>query len=115
LTKRLLERDPLTGTERWFEYDPVEKTVSIRTIQDAEPILELNKALQTHDDGYSKTREWRRAASIPNSLIYQWLQEDGIDVFNKNHWPAVVRKLDSIEYRHLRTAPGQIGKRVRHM
>jgi hypothetical protein len=115
MTKRLLERDPLTGTERWFEYDPVTKECSIETVQDVEPILEMNKALQTHNDGYSKTREWRRAASIPNTLIYEWLTKEGIDVYNADHWPAVVRKLDSIEYRYLRTADGQIGKRVRHM
>ena len=115
MTKRLLERDPDTGTTRWFEYDPVTKKVSIETRQDVEPILDLNKSLATENDGYDSRRELRRVASIPNTLIYEWLEKEGIDVWNKDHWPAVARKLDSNEYAYLRTAPGRIGKRVRHL
>jgi hypothetical protein len=113
---RLLERDPLSGIERWFSYDPIAKKSSIKTLQNVDEILDWNKTLANHDgDGYSPSREWRRAASIPTVLIHKWLAEEGIDVFNDDHWPAVVKKLDSIEYQYLRTAPGRIGKRARHM
>ena len=71
-----------------------------RRLLDVEPILERNKALQNegHRGGF-----WWRAASIPNVVIEKWLREDGIDVFNKDHWPAVRRRLNSSEYRWLRT------------
>ena len=113
---RLLEKDALTGIERWFSYDSATKQCSIKTLQDVTEILEWNKTLCNHDgDGYSPSREWKRVADIPCVVITKWLTEEGIDVYNQNHWPAVARKLDSIEYRYLRTAPGRIGTRTRHM
>lgn len=113
---RLLEKDPLTGIERWFQYDSSTKKSTIKTLQDVTEILEWNKVQQNHgDDGYNKDKSWRRAAEIPVTVIHKWLREEGIDVYNNDHWPAVVKKLDSIEYRYLRTHPGRIGKRVRHM
>ena len=115
MTKRLLSKDPLTGIERWFEYDSVTKTCQIRTLQNVEDILNHNKALATHNDGYDKRREFRRVASIPVTLQHQWLAEEGIDVYNKDHWDAVAKKLDSNEYAYLRTAPGRLGKRSRHI
>lgn len=73
---------------------------------DVEPLLELNKALATSGDGYTPSRELRRAASIPLAVIEKWRNELGVDVFNPDHMPAVRRLLNSSEYRHLRTAPG---------
>ena len=115
MSKRLLEKDPMTGIERWFEYDSLTKTSTIHTLQDVTSIIEWNKAAQTHNDGYTKDRSWRRAGEIPAVIISKWLHEEGIDVYNPDHWDAVAKKLDSNEYLYLRTAPGRIGKRTRHM
>ncbi|MBP2311887.1 hypothetical protein [Azospirillum soli] len=76
--------------------------------QDCTPILDRNKALQNDGDGYSPSRELRRVASIPNVLIEKWLNEEGINLFDPDHWPAIQRKLNSSEYLYLRTAPGQV-------
>lgn len=75
---------------------------------DVEPILELNKALATSGDGYSPSRELRRAASIPLAIVEKWKNELGIDVFNPDHREAVRRLLNSSEYLYLRTAPGRL-------
>jgi hypothetical protein len=75
---------------------------------DVEPILELNKALAASGDGYSPSREWRRAASIPLAIVEKWRNELGVDVFNPDHKPAVRRLLNSSEYLYLRTAPGRL-------
>lgn len=75
---------------------------------DVEPILEINKALAASGDGYSPSRELRRAASIPCAIIEKWRNELGVDLYNPDHMPAVRRLLNSNEYRHLRTAPGQL-------
>jgi hypothetical protein len=75
---------------------------------DVEPLLEANKALATSGDGYSPSRELRRAASIPMAIIEKWKNELGVDVFNPDHRPAVRRLLNSNEYRFLRTAPGRL-------
>ena len=75
---------------------------------DVEPLLEANKALYTSGDGYSPSREWRRAASIPMAIVEKWRNEYGVDVFNPDHMPAVKRLLNSNEYLYLRTAPGHL-------
>lgn len=70
--------------------------------------LDQNKALANHDDGYvSSAREMRRVAYIPDPVILMWRQE-GIDVFDPEHSDAVNKKLNSSEWRHLRTAPGSL-------
>jgi len=109
MTRRLLDHDPLTGISEFHIYDAVTDRTIIETVQDVEPILERNKALQNIDDGgWSPTRALRRAATIPDIIILKWRNEEGIDVFDPNHWPAVKRKLNSNEYRWLRTAPGHL-------
>ncbi len=76
-------------------------------IQDVEPVLERNKALLTHDDGYSPSRDMRRIASVPNIIIEQWLKE-GVNVFDPNCEAEVMRRLNSSDWAHLRTAGGKI-------
>jgi hypothetical protein len=75
---------------------------------DVEPLLEHNKVLQTLNDGYSPSRELRRAASIPMAIIEKWKNEMGVDVFNPDHLPKVRQLLNSSEYLWLRTAPGRL-------
>lgn len=78
-----------------------------KATQDVEPILDRNKRLASLNDGYTPTREMRRAASIPIVILYQWMQE-GVDYRDKNCWPEIRRRLNSPEWRHLRTAPGRL-------
>lgn len=82
---------------------------AIETIQDVEPILERNKAMQNDGSGgWSPTRDFRRAASIPDVVILQWKKQYGVDIHNPDHWPAVKKLLNSSEWQWLRTAPGRL-------
>jgi hypothetical protein len=78
---------------------------------DVEPLLELNKALAASGDGYSPSRELRRAATVPNIIIEKWKNEHGIDLSNPDHMPKVLELLDSNEYAFLRTAPGVLSRK----
>ena len=80
----------------------------VEAVQDLAPILERNKALAVAGDGYSPSRELRRAASIPAVVAEKWRNELGIDVFDPDHWPAVRRLLNDPEWRWLRTAEGRL-------
>jgi hypothetical protein len=73
-------------------------------------VLEANKALYSLNDGYSPSREWKRAASIPMAVIEKWKSELGVDFFNPNDRPRVYALLDSHEYLYLRTAPGRLSR-----
>lgn len=106
-TKRLLEHDEFSGLTEVF-HPGMDGKWAIESIQDVEPILDKNKALHNHDDGYSPSREMRRAATIPNIIIMKWRRELGVDIHNPDHWPKVKQLLNSSEWRYLRTAPGNL-------
>ena len=81
----------------------------IHSVQDVAPILERNKALQNHNDGYSPSRELRRVGFIPNALLIKWQNEEGWNPWDPANAYKLAQKLNDIEYRHLRTAPGHLG------
>lgn len=100
--------DTRTGMTTSYHQDAVTDAVTIARCQDVEAILDHNKALATHDDGYSADRGLRRAASIPLAVVEKWMTEYGVDVLDPEHGPAVKKLLNSNEWAHLRTAPGRL-------
>jgi hypothetical protein len=92
-----------------LHYDEGDDKLVCERVQDVEPILESNKALQNDGTaGYSPSKDLRRIASIPLILVEKWLREEGINVFDRNHWPAVRNKLNSPEYSYLRTSKWRV-------
>ena len=109
MKRRLLDFDARTGIAEYHHYDSLADRTVIETVQDVAPILERNKALQNADDrGWSQSRDMRRAATIPDIIVLKWRNDYGIDVFNRDHWPAVRRLLNDPAWRYLRTAPGRL-------
>lgn len=96
-----------TGTQYYFRANG-DGTYDVWSTQEVDPILDRNKAMYTHNDGYSPSRELRRAASIPMNLIQKWRNEEGINVLHPDYADALKRKLNDIDYLYLRTAPGRI-------
>lgn len=91
-------------------FDPTagrEGSLVIERRQDVAPILAFNRKLYNHNDGYSPDRTWRRAASIPNVVVEQWMRE-GINIYTKEGWQRAKRRLNDPEWLFLRTAPGRI-------
>lgn len=111
--KRLLE--DLPDRIEWYEYDDENDRGIITTeFKGVGQLLEANKAIQGADVGKVKDDDapgWWHVARIPNYLIEKWLVEDGLNVFDQNHGPALMRKLDDPEYRFLRVNTGQLGVR----
>jgi hypothetical protein len=83
-------------------------SIHLESHQDAQPFLEVNKAMYTHNDGYNADRTMRRAASIPSILVYKWLIEEGWNAADPKNWDKLKKKLNSSEYLYLRTAPGTL-------
>ena len=107
MTKRLLNRDPLTGIEEWFHYDPQTDTTYVETLQDVEPVLEMNKQLRNDDEVWKKgvKGSWAMYASIPLVVQMRWLSEYGMD-----NWPLrpgneklLFRLLNDPEWKYLKT------------
>ena len=96
-----------------YSKDDMEKKIVIKEQVNINPHLQHNKALYNYNDGYSKSRELKRVASIPTIALSVWANEYNGD----SNWfglPKEVQKkilkekLNSSEFRYFRTAEGKI-------
>lgn len=82
-------------------------------VSETDAVVERNKAMRNHNDGYSDSRELRRVASIPYIIGLKWLNEEGWWFMDAGHDPDVAvklaQKLNCNEWQHLRTADGRVG------
>ena len=92
-----------------------DKGVVHQRIVNHKPILDHNKKLYTHNDGYSADKGLKRVASIPTIVLEIWCKEYHKDQNNGN-WFALPKetqqkilreKLNSSDYRYFRTASGR--------
>lgn len=118
MSGRLIDYDPVTRTRTYFHVtDSMTGDFAIEEVQDVEPILELNKALQNHDSGGAMGLNsiskkgikdgWWHVASVPNSVIAQW-RKLGVNLFSPDDWPKVKKLLNSPDWRYLRVGTGRV-------
>lgn len=74
-----------------------------------DPVIERNKAMATHNDGYTPDRELRRVASIPYIIGQKWLNEEGWWFLDPENADKLAAKLNDPDWAYLRTAPGRVG------
>ena len=98
------------GTKYFVEADG---KLTIKNSQDVDPILQKNKRLYNLNDGYSKSKDLKRVASIPSLVLQLWAKEYN----GTNNWWRIPKsertkilklKLNSNEYRYFRTASGRM-------
>jgi hypothetical protein len=103
MSKFLIDRDPLSGYECWAHIDGDD--VRMQYVQPVGQILDGNKA-KANDEDYTKQgikRDMWHYASIPNTVIYEWLHKHGVDFFDKNDDKKMFQLLNSPEYAYLKT------------
>jgi hypothetical protein len=102
--RRLLEYDPHRG----LRIDYVghgDGTFSLEYMEDAEPLLETNKAKQSAGrDYYAKDPDMWRVASVPITIQYEWIRRYGVDPLQPGNEDLLRRLLNSNEWRYLKTA-----------
>lgn len=76
-------------------------------------ILDNNKAMFTHNDGYSKSKDIQRIARIPLGVAYKWLNEEGWWYQDPEAKDKFLAKLDDPEWSYLRTGGKRVGKQQR--
>lgn len=91
------------GTEAFIK-DNQDGTFTVWSTQECDPLLDQNKAMANHNDGWSPSRDLRRAGSIPLNLIEKWKHEEGFDALNPHHADKLKQKLNDSDWAHLRTA-----------
>jgi|TARA_A100001391_G_scaffold98245_2_gene65133 hypothetical protein len=96
-----------------YSKDDTENKIIINEKVNINPHLQHNKTLYNHNDGYSKSRELKRVASIPTIALSVWAKEYNGD----SNWfglPKEVqknilkKKLNSSEFRYFKTAEGNL-------
>lgn len=99
----------MTGVDgvQYFFRDNEDGTYTVWSTQENDQFLERNKILANEGDGYGATRELRREGSVPFGLIEKWKQEDGVNVLHPSGHEFLKRKLNDIDFQHLRTSPGK--------
>lgn len=92
--------------------DEADKTFTINRVQDVEPILELNKYLQT----VSQKSDWgRHKAHIPNIFLEKWLREEwdkgnvDLKIFTPEFDALIERKIEDPDWRFLRVDKSESG------
>jgi hypothetical protein len=91
-------------TVRTFFHSGSDGSLTVRRVQDVEPIIENNKALQ--NEPQNKSEVFRRVGSIPCVIIEKWMNEDGVPFFQLPAYELgryISRKLRDPDYRWLRT------------
>lgn len=99
--KRLLSRDPLTGTETYFHYDEMTKKVGYETKTDITEVIEHNKAIQ--NETLDKRGDMWPVATVPLCILHQWSIESGIAMNTKEFGEVVKKKLNDPDNRLFRT------------
>lgn len=89
------------------EYEEGKFRIHSRYPFDSE-VLERNKAMATHNDGYTPSRDLRRVASIPAGLLLYWQNVEGWNPLAPENADKLKAKLNDSEFLWLRTAPGRL-------
>jgi len=97
------------GTKYYFETDG---KLTVQNSQDTSPILDKNKKLYSLNNGYNKSKDLKRVASIPNIVLTIWAKEyngtnNWFSIPNKERKKILKNKLNSSDYRYFRTAAGR--------
>jgi len=108
MSERFLDYDPFNGVRTDFIYDESEKKIRYAHTQNVNPILDYCKQKRANDDGGVKARNAARNdgyfhyATVPVTVISEWLHKYGVDAHNPDHIKYVDRLL-STDYKYLLT------------
>ena len=87
--------------------------LTINNQQDLNPLMKRNKRLYTLNDGYTKSKDMIRNASVPPIILQIWTKEYN----GTNNWWGLPKdtqkkimrtKLNSSEFRYFRTSEGSL-------
>ena len=85
----------------------------VRTVQDVTAIIERNKAMANHNDGYNKGRDMKRVGTVPFVTMYKWMTEARLEPndpeFTEKLNKLIIAKLNDSDYQHLKSIPGRAG------
>jgi hypothetical protein len=103
MEKRLFDVDPLTGARQYFYYDEMADESIIETVQDVEPLFDINAATFNSTDSRARWGEGQMVARLPLNIWWDLKQKGVIDDQKK-----FARWLNDSENMKFRTRPGRV-------
>lgn len=105
MSKRIIEYDPYTGMTTSLDYHEQTDTAYIHREQDCQDLVDLATTVRNQPDAWSQgvKKGMAHYAIIPNIVIEKWLNDHGVNVYDKTHEKEVYRLLNKPEYRYLKT------------
>jgi len=100
-----LEYDRFTGLRKALLSDQGDGKIRVRYVEDVEPILERNKALQNNPGRYERQKKAGlvHVGSIPPTVQIEWMRRYGVNIYDKNATKKVMALLNSPEWSYLKT------------
>ena len=102
--------EPGSAIRRTLRWDDAERKLIVHSFQECADVLAYNAAAYNSERTSSSLwagRGYVKVASIPLGLAEQWMRE-GLSIYRREDRPKILQRLSSIEYQHLRTAPGRL-------
>ncbi len=92
----LFDHDPSTGVREFFDYDPINDTVSITTEQDVSHFLDRMNAIRNNPEISSQgiKEDWWLYCSIP-PVVELELRNKGLIVGNREHMPQIFKEINA--------------------
>ncbi len=105
MTKRLIDRDPITGEAVWYQYTASDDSAVITHTQEVDFIIDRNIASANDEAKTARgiKQDWWKYAEIPNIVWIKWKQEKGVDIFDKGQKKELFKLLNDPEYAYLKT------------
>ena len=104
---RKLYLDTSEGIVEHLVFDDSERKFHLQRQSDVTENIEWNKR-EYNQNRQGKDGLGSKVADVPMGVVVDWKVRLGMDFIDRNHWPAILRKLDDPEWRYLRTTPGRI-------
>ena len=93
---RLLGHDPFTGITEYFKHDSETGKNIIMSVQDCDPILEMNKRAS---EKLNKKGNFWYVGTIPNVILMRWAKECGHRMWSNEFNEYAKKQMNSGNYR----------------
>lgn len=96
--RAILDHDPLSGRTVVFDYDEATDRMTITHQQDVEPYLKkaAERRASSEYTRHGMKNEFLHYAILPEVIQLEMKQKYGVDVDNRDHWPAVFKLINEV-------------------
>lgn len=99
-------KDFRIGENTTARIDADNDQIVVSTSADVGTSLDANKARQ--QTPINRKSEFRMVASIDPVIYLKIMNEKGIDLMNRDHWPAFKKLLNDPDYKYLKCINGKV-------